>query len=270
MCVCGSCADYKLLGILKRQFPKVPLLGLTATATSSVLKDCEKILCVPQPITISASFNRTNLYYEVVTMATALTHTFQPPASFTNTHTHTLNVKHSHALHTPAYTPFRPFKLICTVLHLLTKHKTPWTCYSDANSLLVSQVRIKDSNSDASISDVASLIKDRYKDQSGTAADVMQVYKVKCIYSHTEPLYVLLCVPQGSCMCSLRRMLSQCHLNSRRETSWPIPTTLTWTLTINHAFTASGPPIKSRYLEYLGSLCFVLWFIYGDWHDLSK
>nr|XP_020500326.1 ATP-dependent DNA helicase Q1 isoform X2 [Labrus bergylta] len=84
--------DYKLLGILKRQFPKVPLLGLTATATSSVLKDCEKILCVQQPITITASFNRTNLYYEV---------------------------------------------------------------------------RIKDSNNDASISDVAALIKSRYKDQSG-------------------------------------------------------------------------------------------------------
>uniref|UniRef100_A0A8C9X8H0 ATP-dependent DNA helicase n=1 Tax=Sander lucioperca TaxID=283035 RepID=A0A8C9X8H0_SANLU len=84
--------DYKLLGILKRQFPKVPLLGLTATATSSVLKDCEKILCVPRPITLSASFNRTNLYYEV---------------------------------------------------------------------------RIKDSNSETSISDIASLIKNRYKDQSG-------------------------------------------------------------------------------------------------------
>lgn len=57
--------DYKLLGILKRQFPDVPLLGLTATATSSVLKDCEKILCVQQPVTLTASFNRTNLFYEV-------------------------------------------------------------------------------------------------------------------------------------------------------------------------------------------------------------
>uniref|UniRef100_A0A3Q1FU49 ATP-dependent DNA helicase n=1 Tax=Acanthochromis polyacanthus TaxID=80966 RepID=A0A3Q1FU49_9TELE len=90
--VCVSGVDYKLLGILKRQFPKVPLLGLTATATSSVLKDCEKILCVPKPITVTASFNRTNLYYEV---------------------------------------------------------------------------RIKDSDNDASISDIASLIKSRYKDQSG-------------------------------------------------------------------------------------------------------
>lgn len=68
--------DYKLLGILKRQFPKVPLIGLTATATSGVLKDCEKILCVNQPITITASFNRTNLYYEVVAMATARCRTY--------------------------------------------------------------------------------------------------------------------------------------------------------------------------------------------------
>ncbi|XP_060927520.1 ATP-dependent DNA helicase Q1 isoform X1 [Limanda limanda] len=84
--------DYKLLGILKRQFPKVPLIGLTATATSSVLKDCEKILCVPQPVTLTASFNRTNLYY---------------------------------------------------------------------------QVRIKVSDNEEAISDIASLIKNRYKDQSG-------------------------------------------------------------------------------------------------------
>ena len=66
-CVCSP--DYKLLGILKRQFPTVPLLGLTATATSSVLKDCQKILCVPQPITITSSFNRPNLFYEVAAMA---------------------------------------------------------------------------------------------------------------------------------------------------------------------------------------------------------
>ncbi|XP_060745737.1 ATP-dependent DNA helicase Q1 isoform X2 [Tachysurus vachellii] len=57
--------DYKLLGILKRQFPKVPLIGLTATATSSVLKDCQKILCVQDPVTLTAPFNRPNLYYEV-------------------------------------------------------------------------------------------------------------------------------------------------------------------------------------------------------------
>ncbi|MEE6477392.1 hypothetical protein FKM82_011497 [Ascaphus truei] len=57
--------DYKLLGILKRQFPGSPLIGLTATATSSVLKDAQKILCVQKPVTFTASFNRPNLFYEV-------------------------------------------------------------------------------------------------------------------------------------------------------------------------------------------------------------
>ncbi|XP_053319517.1 ATP-dependent DNA helicase Q1 [Spea bombifrons] len=57
--------DYKTLGILKRQFPQTPLIGLTATATSHVLQDGQKILCVQKPITFTASFNRPNLFYEV-------------------------------------------------------------------------------------------------------------------------------------------------------------------------------------------------------------
>ncbi|NWR51622.1 RECQ1 helicase, partial [Regulus satrapa] len=57
--------DYKSLGILKRQFPKAPLIGLTATATKHVLKDAQSILHVQSCITFTASFNRPNLYYEV-------------------------------------------------------------------------------------------------------------------------------------------------------------------------------------------------------------
>uniref|UniRef100_A0A8C5MUK7 ATP-dependent DNA helicase n=1 Tax=Leptobrachium leishanense TaxID=445787 RepID=A0A8C5MUK7_9ANUR len=57
--------DYKSLGILKRQFPNASLIGLTATATSNVLKDAQKILCISKPITFTASFNRPNLFYEV-------------------------------------------------------------------------------------------------------------------------------------------------------------------------------------------------------------
>ncbi|XP_058414653.1 ATP-dependent DNA helicase Q1 [Diceros bicornis minor] len=57
--------DYKALGILKRQFPNTSLIGLTATATSHVLKDAQKILCVENCLTFTASFNRPNLYYEV-------------------------------------------------------------------------------------------------------------------------------------------------------------------------------------------------------------
>ncbi|XP_051889615.1 ATP-dependent DNA helicase Q1 [Pristis pectinata] len=57
--------DYKSLGILKRQFPNVPLMGLTATATSDILEDVKKILCVPKGLTFTASFNRPNLFYEI-------------------------------------------------------------------------------------------------------------------------------------------------------------------------------------------------------------
>ncbi|ELT96261.1 hypothetical protein CAPTEDRAFT_131881 [Capitella teleta] len=57
--------DYKFLGILKRQFPKAPILGLTATATSSVLNDVKKILQIPDCVILKASFNRANLFYEV-------------------------------------------------------------------------------------------------------------------------------------------------------------------------------------------------------------
>ncbi|XP_042690864.1 ATP-dependent DNA helicase Q1 [Centrocercus urophasianus] len=57
--------DYKSLGILKRQFPLAPLIGLTATATNHVLKDAQNILHIRKCITFTASFNRPNLYYEV-------------------------------------------------------------------------------------------------------------------------------------------------------------------------------------------------------------
>lgn len=90
------CVDYKLLGILKRQFPKVPLIGLTATATSGILKDCEKILSVKQPVTITASFNRTNLYYEVVTVATMLTDNCFAD-TLIHTHTNSLSLTHTHS-----------------------------------------------------------------------------------------------------------------------------------------------------------------------------
>uniref|UniRef100_A0A2C9JYD4 ATP-dependent DNA helicase n=1 Tax=Biomphalaria glabrata TaxID=6526 RepID=A0A2C9JYD4_BIOGL len=57
--------DYKFLGILKRQFPNAPILGLTATATINVLEDVKKILNIPRALLFRASFNRPNLFYEV-------------------------------------------------------------------------------------------------------------------------------------------------------------------------------------------------------------
>ena len=57
--------DYKVLGILKRQFPNSPLLGLTATATSKVFSDCKNILNLRSCLIFKASYNRPNLFYEV-------------------------------------------------------------------------------------------------------------------------------------------------------------------------------------------------------------
>lgn len=57
--------DYKKLSILKHQFPDVPILGLTATATTRVLDDVKQILRIPKCIVFKASFNRENLVYEV-------------------------------------------------------------------------------------------------------------------------------------------------------------------------------------------------------------
>ncbi|KAF8786156.1 ATP-dependent DNA helicase Q1-like [Argiope bruennichi] len=58
--------DYKFLGIMKRQFPKVPILGLTATATTSIIQDIQSILSMKGCLVLKASFNRPNLKYEVV------------------------------------------------------------------------------------------------------------------------------------------------------------------------------------------------------------
>ncbi|KAI5074504.1 hypothetical protein GOP47_0010465 [Adiantum capillus-veneris] len=58
--------DYKGLGVLKQQFPSVPLMALTATATQPVREEILKILRIPRAVVLEASFDRPNLTYEVV------------------------------------------------------------------------------------------------------------------------------------------------------------------------------------------------------------
>ena len=64
--------DYKQLASLKHNFPNVPLVALTATATERVKLDVVSILKMHGPggpasrcITFASSFNRPNLFYEV-------------------------------------------------------------------------------------------------------------------------------------------------------------------------------------------------------------
>lgn len=56
--------DYKFLGTLKTMFPDIPILGVTATATTKVIVDIQKMLNL-QPVILKAEFNRPNLYYHV-------------------------------------------------------------------------------------------------------------------------------------------------------------------------------------------------------------
>ncbi|KAG2389637.1 hypothetical protein C9374_014197 [Naegleria lovaniensis] len=57
--------DYRKLGVFKDEFPDVPLIALTATATSRVQQDIIHQLNIKNCVSLKGSFNRTNLYYEV-------------------------------------------------------------------------------------------------------------------------------------------------------------------------------------------------------------
>ena len=62
--------DYKFLGVLRRQFPTVPIIGLTATATDRVLQDvCNMLALTPNTLLLRAPFDRPNLFYRVLTKA---------------------------------------------------------------------------------------------------------------------------------------------------------------------------------------------------------
>lgn len=58
--------DYKFLGTLKNMFPDIPILGVTATATSKVITDVQKMLNIEDCLVLKAPFNRPNLFYQVL------------------------------------------------------------------------------------------------------------------------------------------------------------------------------------------------------------
>lgn len=65
--------DYLFTSRLKDIFPHSPLAAFTATATEIVSKDIEKRLQLVSPVKIRASFDRKNLFYEVVSKRDAAT-----------------------------------------------------------------------------------------------------------------------------------------------------------------------------------------------------
>ncbi|KAJ3843740.1 P-loop containing nucleoside triphosphate hydrolase protein [Lentinula raphanica] len=58
-------ADYRRIGNFRDKFPGVPMMALTATATSSVVNDIICSLRMRDPHLFIHPFNRTNLFYEV-------------------------------------------------------------------------------------------------------------------------------------------------------------------------------------------------------------
>ncbi|KAG9458921.1 hypothetical protein H6P81_003429 [Aristolochia fimbriata] len=58
--------DYRGLGCLKQNFPRVPVMALTATATQHVRQDVLNALRIPHALVLETSFDRPNLKYEVI------------------------------------------------------------------------------------------------------------------------------------------------------------------------------------------------------------
>eukprot|EP01082_Thalassiosira_pseudonana_P003101 g2477.t1.1.5e174189 g2477 g2477.t1 contig12:204542-207964(-) len=57
--------DYNQLGCLRRDYPNVPLMALTATANKKVVSDAIRALGMRNEYSYRSSFNRPNLHYEV-------------------------------------------------------------------------------------------------------------------------------------------------------------------------------------------------------------
>lgn len=58
--------DYKELKYFKREYPNVPMIALTATASEQVRLDVIHNLELKEPVFLKQSFNRTNLFYGVI------------------------------------------------------------------------------------------------------------------------------------------------------------------------------------------------------------
>jgi ATP-dependent DNA helicase RecQ len=57
--------DYRQLSLLKKTFPKTPVMALTATATKEVEADIASQLSMSDPYTVRASFDRPNLTFQI-------------------------------------------------------------------------------------------------------------------------------------------------------------------------------------------------------------
>ena len=78
--------DYQSLVLLKRQFAKVPVLALTATATRQCVQDVKKMLAIPHCEVFHLPVDRANLFYEVALKAHPLPDAAKQMFSWITTH----------------------------------------------------------------------------------------------------------------------------------------------------------------------------------------
>jgi ATP-dependent DNA helicase RecQ len=57
--------DYRSLGLLRPEFPGLPIAAFTATATSQVQEDVVRLLGLREPLLVRASFDRPEIFYRV-------------------------------------------------------------------------------------------------------------------------------------------------------------------------------------------------------------
>ena len=57
--------SYRSLSNIRREFPNIPVMALTATATAQVTKDVVDSLSLRNPLVTKGTFNRPNIYYRV-------------------------------------------------------------------------------------------------------------------------------------------------------------------------------------------------------------
>jgi ATP-dependent DNA helicase RecQ len=58
--------EYKEIKVFREEFPDIPILAVTATATNKVCTDIAKMLSLDKPILVKASFDRPNLHIKVM------------------------------------------------------------------------------------------------------------------------------------------------------------------------------------------------------------
>lgn len=67
---------YGELGSVTAQVPHIPLVALTASATTSTVDEISKSLCMRHPIRVTASPNRPNIYYSIQRKGASLDNDF--------------------------------------------------------------------------------------------------------------------------------------------------------------------------------------------------